>query len=573
MSLFDGEIVLLLGDRIERARLKVLRGILERNGGKAAAAFGPTVTRICSVLPPTDVLGKLRISKVPQTVDIVHPDWITASVQEGTLSTAHRTLVGQQNSELLSEDPTVILSDCETVSIPDDSETGENPFVVKRTFPPDLTPGSSQTSGKEHGRERTSPFALPNEVSGSSSFTVVPERSDSFLNTQPVFTSDTIDLSGNTTDEDLPPRKRAKIGSASSSPSTKRFVRNQQSWSCMHRNSHESKWRDDRNLNKDITDLFEKLVKRYEAEGDEWRLISYRKAIQALKRHPKKIMSGEEAGKIRGIGTQMAKKVEEIIVTGGLRKAEETPIELEHLAIFQGIYGVGPSIARKWYALGMRTLEDVKKRDKMGQIHLTHDQRVGLEHYEDFKVRIPRDEVTELGQRVIDEAARIDPTTLVFITGSYRRGAPDSGDIDLLICPAEDAHLRILGLLVARLKESNPPFLTDDLGSADDPTMYKGVCRLNQNSSHRRIDMLMVRREELGSALIHFTGNDVFNRSIRHLASKKGMRLSQHGLFQNVVRGKNRAKINEGERIAGATEEEVFEALCVPYRPPEERNA
>lgn len=32
--------------------------------------------------------------------------------------------------------------------------------------------------------------------------------------------------------------------------------------------------------------------------------------------------------------------------------------------IFCKVYGVGPSIAEKWYAQGLRTVEDVKKLDQ-----------------------------------------------------------------------------------------------------------------------------------------------------------------------------------------------------------------
>jgi len=40
----------------------------------------------------------------------------------------------------------------------------------------------------------------------------------------------------------------------------------------------------------------------------------------------------------------------------------------------------------------------------------------------------------------------------------------------------------------------------------------------------------------MGVALLYFTGNDIFNRSMRLLTSKKGMRLNQHTLFKDVMR-------------------------------------
>ena len=55
-----------------------------------------------------------------------------------------------------------------------------------------------------------------------------------------------------------------------------------------------------------------------------------------------------------------------------------------------------------------------------------------------------------------------------------------------------------------------------------DHALYIGLCKLNHpDSKFRRIDILMVPKRELGAALIHFTGNDLFNRRIRSFARTK----------------------------------------------------
>ena len=83
---------------------------------------------------------------------------------------------------------------------------------------------------------------------------------------------------------------------------------------------------------------------------------------------------------------------------------------------------------------------------------------------------------------------------------------------------------------------------------------------------------LFVPWDELGAALIYFTGNDLFNRSIRFLAGKKGMRLNQHGLFKDVMRGRGRQRINDGALVEAQDEQKIFDVLGVPFRPAEERN-
>jgi DNA polymerase IV len=116
-------------------------------------------------------------------------------------------------------------------------------------------------------------------------------------------------------------------------------------------------------------------------------------------------------------------------------------------------------------------------------------------------------------------------------------------------------------------------FLTHVLATShsDDGSKFHGVSRL-PNGLHRRLDLLFVPWLERGAALIYFTGNDIFNRSLRLLASKKHMGLNQRGLFQDTLRGPGRVKLARGTLIASESEEEIFRILGVPWRKPELRN-
>jgi len=135
---------------------------------------------------------------------------------------------------------------------------------------------------------------------------------------------------------------------------------------------------------------------------------------------------------------------------------------------------------------------------------------------------------------------------------------------------AEDL-MSLLDPLIYDLNKSN--FITHTLASShnEDGSKWLGVSRL-PNGIHRRLDILFVPWKERGAALIYFTGNDIFNRSLRLLASKKGMGLNQRGLFKDTMRGPGRVKLTRGTLIASETEEEIFEILGVPWRPPEMRN-
>ncbi|KAJ6145089.1 DNA polymerase POL4 [Penicillium chermesinum] len=99
-----------------------------------------------------------------------------------------------------------------------------------------------------------------------------------------------------------------------------------------------------------------------------------------------------------------------------------------------------------------------------------------------------------------------------------------------------------------------------------DGSKWHGASSLPGSKVWRRIDLLFVPGEEIGAALLYFTGNDIFNRSMRLLARKKGLCLNQRGLFANVL-----MKTNPGRLLEGRDEKRIFALLGVPWRPPEHR--
>jgi DNA polymerase/3'-5' exonuclease PolX len=255
------------------------------------------------------------------------------------------------------------------------------------------------------------------------------------------------------------------------------------------------------------------------------------------------------------VGKKIADKIQEILDTGHLRKNDQEP---EHISILQGfmkIYGVGPKLAQDWYQEGMRSLDDIRKRKD-----LTHAQKIGLKYVDEFQQRIPRAEVAEVERMVRKQIAEMEGDLEAEVLGSYRRGAADCGDIDIIVYSKSDKVSN--GLMERVVRTLKSTLITDVISHST--TTFRGVCQLRKGV-HRRLDILITPKHEVGSAKLYFTGNDIFNRSMRLLAEKKGMHLNQHGLYEAV----NKVA---GRRLAGATEMEIFDLLGVPYRPPEERN-
>lgn len=326
------------------------------------------------------------------------------------------------------------------------------------------------------------------------------------------------------------------------------------------------------NPNSRTIEILQQMLDYYTRTADHWRTLAYRKAINALRRQNNKVSTRVQALSIPGIGPRLADKVEEIVLTDHLRRLDHTNDSPEDRTIqeFIRIYGVGLLQATKWVAQGYRSLSDLRDRAP-----LTKNQRIGLEHYDDFAQRIPRKEVEAHWTIVRQAVQAVDKDMQVLIAGSYRRGAQDSGDIDLLITKPEATLERIRSLIinvvVPQLFEDG--FLQAGLATSRqnrDGSKWHGASALPDNTVWRRLDLLFVPGAEIGAALLYFTGNDIFNRSMRLLARKKGMCLNQRGLYRNVLRGAG-VKVNTGQLIEGRDERRIFAVLGVPWRPPEHR--
>jgi DNA polymerase IV len=343
----------------------------------------------------------------------------------------------------------------------------------------------------------------------------------------------------------------------------------QDKFTCMHKHTGASV---DQGPNAQTLSVLQELADYYDQTRDQWRSKSYRQAISALRKHPTKVTTKEEGMRVFGIGTSIAEKIEEIVRTSHLRKLDSTKMDERQQIInrFLKIYGVGLHAAERWASAGHKTLDDLLQKAE-----LTDNQRVGIAHYDDFNTRIPRTEVEVHAATVTQTLKGLDKGYSIYTMGSYRRGAQNSGDIDLLItkpgASIDEIRTTVMDRLVPLLTQQG--FLVAALAqtSQADGTKWHGASCLPNSNIWRRIDLLLVPEEELGAALLYFTGNDIWNRSMRLLASKKGMRLNQRGLYKDVLRDYGREKLSEGTLVEGRDERKIFEALGVPWRPPEHR--
>ncbi|OQE37930.1 hypothetical protein PENCOP_c009G00967 [Penicillium coprophilum] len=325
------------------------------------------------------------------------------------------------------------------------------------------------------------------------------------------------------------------------------------------------------NPNNRTIEVLQQMLEHYTQTADQWRVMAYRKAITALRKQPDKITTRAQARAIPGVGERLADKIEEIVLTNRLRRLENTNKTPEDLLIqeFLGVYGAGLPQASKWVAQGYRSLKDLLERAP-----LTKQQRIGVERHSDFAQRIPRKEVENHGAIVRKAVQAVDRDMQVIVAGSYRRGALTCGDVDCLItkpgASLEQIRTMMLGLVVPKLFSSGFLKASLAISSHQDGSKWHGASALPGTTLWRRLDLLFVPDAEVGAALIYFTGNDIFNRSMRLLARKKGMCLNQKGLYADVLRNQQ-VKLNGGRLVEGRNERRIFAVLGVPWRPPEHR--
>jgi len=327
------------------------------------------------------------------------------------------------------------------------------------------------------------------------------------------------------------------------------------------------------NPNKSIVEM---LVELADYERNVTRALhksnAYRKAAAALSAHPKAISNGDEAKKLPGVGEKIAKKIDELLQTGKLKKLEnirndDTSVAIQFLT---RVSGIGPAHAKKLYDDGIRTLSDLRNNPES----LNHHQRIGLKYFEDFEQRIPRVEMEILESCLQQLVLDLDKDYRATVCGSFRRGASSSGDIDVLLTHANyDSSMPKQPQLLKVVVEAAllTGFATDQISLGE--TKFMGVCRVPDELAeedsprpYRRLDIRLIPKDQFPCGTLYFTGSDMFNKHMRAIAIEKGFILNEYCLRFNGWTGV------PGEPVPVQTEKDVFEWLGMPYQAPPERN-
>jgi DNA polymerase/3'-5' exonuclease PolX len=313
-----------------------------------------------------------------------------------------------------------------------------------------------------------------------------------------------------------------------------------------------------------IIDSLEVLRKRDVADKQPFKARAYAKVITQLKNYNKPITSYDDVKNIEGIGDKISKKIKEILETGSLQSAEKAKelYNINALDALQNIYGVGPAKATELVKSGITSIEQLREEVKSNPKLLNDKQKIGLKYYEDLLERIPREEMEEhrdiLKSLLPDEMEDYETE----IVGSFRREAPTSGDIDVLIRVPEGTDSKTakanLAEYVRLLKGFG--YIEEILALGEHKCM--AISRMYKGKA-RRLDLLMTPDEEYAYAILYFTGSDKFNVGFRQYALDKGYSLNEHTL----------TPVKEGVKEVPymKTEKDIFRFLGLRYIEPSKR--
>ena len=156
------------------------------------------------------------------------------------------------------------------------------------------------------------------------------------------------------------------------------------------------------------------------------------------------------------------------------------------------------------------------------------------------KVKMPRAKADKIVKKVEKHLKPFVDRQMA--CGSYRRGAQLIGDIDFVVIPKEGVTL----------PQMLPP---------NDGINWLGDNKAQVIIDGEKVDFKVTTPEAWGATILYFTGPADFNIKYRWMAKKRGMKLNEYGLWDRKT----------DAYIAGATEQDIYDAMKRPYRDPDQR--
>jgi DNA polymerase (family 10) len=311
--------------------------------------------------------------------------------------------------------------------------------------------------------------------------------------------------------------------------------------------------------NADIASVFNEMADLLEIQGENpFRIRAYRNAARTIgdlgRALHEAVEKGEDLTDIPGIGKDLAGKIADLVHAGRSDALEKLRAQFPPgITELLRVQGLGPKrVKTLWKELKIETVADLEKAAAAGKIrtlagfgdkmeqNILQSVRSEAVQAKRFR-RATAMPYAETLKAYLENVAGVSRVT---IGGSYRRGKDTVGDLDFLVI-ADDA---------AKVMERFVSY--DEVAQvlAKGDTKSSVVLR-----SGIQCDLRVVPPESYGAALQYFTGSKAHNIATRAIAQKRNLKLNEYGLFKG------------DQQLAGRTEEDLYDALGLPWVPPELR--
>jgi DNA polymerase (family 10) len=289
--------------------------------------------------------------------------------------------------------------------------------------------------------------------------------------------------------------------------------------------------------------------------GEAFKVRSYERAARAVAGHHADVSALDLTGlkAIPNVGTSIAEKILEYFHSGQVEAIEElrarVPAGVRELT---AIPTLGPKKAMLLYrergVSSVAELAHALETDQLAGLRgfgpkTADNLRHGIELLRRGGGRVLISIALATAEEIVGELSAVPGCTDCTYAGSLRRMRDTIGDVDILAA-APDSHA-VMDTFT-RL-----PIVSEVV--AHGPT--KGTVR---TAAGLQVDLRVVEPQVWGAALQYFTGSKAHNIRTREIAGRRGLKLSEYGLFRE----------EDDSLVVAETEQEVYEQLGLPWIPP-----
>jgi DNA polymerase (family 10) len=311
--------------------------------------------------------------------------------------------------------------------------------------------------------------------------------------------------------------------------------------------------------NVEIARLFDLMADLLEIRGDNpFRIRAYRRAAQSLESLGEDIEAIGRAGRlgeIPGVGRDLADKIAEYLATGRMKDVDALGKEIPPGVVeLMRVPGVGPKTAKLLHdKAGVRDVAALEALATAGRLQGLPGIKArteanilkGIAVVRKGQERMPLGRALPLAEEIMAALRSHREVKQLELAGSIRRRKETVGDVDILVTSSEPE--KVMAVFTGL------PLVLDVLERG-------GTKASVRHREDIQMDLRVVEPEAFGAALVYFTGSKQHNIRIREMAVRKGLKISEYGVFDD-----------KGKRVAGKTEQEVYRAIGLPWIPPELR--